>query len=49
MDEAAKQKLQQEIEDLIKEKDQITQQHIHEAYQMNLQLHRRTTQLESAF
>ena len=33
---------------LIKEKAQITQAHIQEAYQTNMSLHRRTTELEQA-
>lgn len=35
-------------EQLIKEKERITQDHIQEAYQTNMNLHRRTAQLEKA-
>ena len=33
---------------MLKEKDKITQEHIQEAYLANLNLHRRTTELEEA-
>ena len=35
-------------EQLVKEKERITQEHIQEAYQTNMNLHRRTAELEKA-
>ena len=46
--EAEIQELRQQNDKLVKEKDRITQQHIQEAYLTNLNLHRRTTELEQA-
>lgn len=43
------QKLQHEKEELIREKERITQEHLQEAYNTNMHLHRRTTRLEGAF
>ena len=46
--EAEIQRLQQQNEELVKEKDRIMQDHIQEAYLTNLNLHRRSTELEAA-
>ena len=43
------QKIKKHNDKLIKEKEHITQQHVQEAYQTNMSLHRRTVELEKAF
>ena len=45
--EAEIQGIKYQNEELIKEKDRITQEHIQEAYIINLNLHHRTTKLEA--
>ena len=45
-DEAEIQRLKGENDKLVKEKDRITQEHIQESYLTNLNLHRRTVDLE---
>ena len=42
------QKIKDEKEELIREKERITQEHHQEAYQTNMHLHRRSMQLEGA-
>ena len=42
------QHIKEHNEKLIKEKEHITQQHVQEAYQTNMSLHRRTMELEKA-
>ena len=42
------QRLRDENDKLVKEKDRITQEHIQESYLTNLNLHRRTVELEQA-
>ena len=42
------QKVKEHNANLIKEKEHLTQQHIQEAYQTNMSLHRRIVELEKA-
>ena len=42
------QKIKAHNEELIRDKERITQDHLKEAYRTNLHLHRRSTQLEDA-
>ena len=46
--EAEIQELRKQNDKLVNEKDRITQEHIQETYLTNLNLHRRTTDLEQA-